>query len=146
MAGFLIPSFLADPVATGLGVETNPEGAEVWIDGELAGTSPFELDELTPGEHDVRVTKDGFLPLEERFEISEADVSEPLSFALQPERISLFLESVPSGAAVVINGAKSGTDTARGFRARSRSARDPSWAARLRDLALRRRLAGGARP
>ena len=109
MAAFLIPSFLADPVATGLGVETNPEGAEVWIDGELAGTSPFELDELTLGEHDVRITKDGFLPLEERFEISEADASEPLLFALQPERISLFLESVPSGAAVVINGAQSGT-------------------------------------
>ena len=109
MAGFLIPGFLADPVATGIGVETDPEDAEVWIDGELAGTSPFELDELTLGEHDVRVTKEGFLPLEERFEISEADASEPLVFALQPERISLFLESVPSGGAVVINGEPSGT-------------------------------------
>ena len=109
MAGFLIPSFLAAPVVTGLGVETDPEGAEVWIDGELAGTSPFELDELTLGEHDVRVTKEGFLPLEERFEISEADANEPLLFALQPERISLFLESVPSGARVVINGEPSGT-------------------------------------
>lgn len=109
MAGFLIPRFLADPVATGVHIETNPEGAEVWIDDELAGTSPFELDELTLGEHDLRVTRDGFLPLEERVEISEANTNEPLFFALQPERISLFLESVPSGAAVLINGAQSGT-------------------------------------
>ena len=109
MAGFLVPSFLADPVATGVGIETNPLGAEVWIDDELAGTSPFELDELTLGEHDVRITRDGFLPLEERVEISEASANEPLFFALQSERISLFLESVPNGAAVLINGAKSGT-------------------------------------
>ncbi len=109
LAGFLLPNFLADPVITGLGVETNPDGAEVWIDDALAGTSPFELDSLALGAHDVRVTKEGFLPLEDSFEFTDVESAEPLFFALQPDRINLFLESVPDDAAVLVDGEPAGT-------------------------------------
>ena len=60
------------------------------------------------GAHDVRVEKEGFLPLEDRFELIAGAAIEPLVFALQSARISLFLESVPAGAAVTIDGEHSG--------------------------------------
>lgn len=109
VAGFLLPRLLAEPVVNELAVTTNPDGAEVWIDDTLAGTTPFELSALALGAHDVRVTKEGFLPLEDRFEIGDVASAEPLYFALQPDRINLFLESVPEGAAVLVDGEKAGT-------------------------------------
>ena len=97
-----------DPLAEGVVIETDPVAAEVFLDGELLGSSSIELPPMAFGEHDVRVEKEGFLPLEERFELVAGDAIEPLVFALQSARISLFLESVPAGAAVTIDGERSG--------------------------------------
>ncbi|HXV65290.1 MAG TPA: TonB family protein [Vicinamibacteria bacterium] len=84
-------------------VQTSPPGADVWIDGSLKGVSPLTVESLAAGEHSVRVAKDGFLPFEDRFELA-AGSKEPLSFALQPARMSLFMESVPTGATVKVDG------------------------------------------
>jgi serine/threonine-protein kinase len=109
LTGLVLPRFFTEPVVTELPVATNPEGAEVWIDDALAGMTPFELSSLTLGAHDVRVIKEGFLPLEERIEISDVESAEPLFFSLQPARVDLFIDSVPSGAAVLVDGERAGT-------------------------------------
>jgi serine/threonine-protein kinase len=96
------------PAPLALTVQTDPEGAEVFVDGAAAGVSPLELSPIEEGEHLVRVTKDGFLPLEERFSVSASTPPEPLVLALQPARISLFVESVPPGARVTIDGTEAG--------------------------------------
>ena len=100
--------FAPDPLAEGVVIETDPVEANVFLDGELLGISPIELPPMAFGEHDVRVEKEGFLPFEERFELIAGNAIEPLVFALQSARISLFLESVPAGAAVTIDGESSG--------------------------------------
>ncbi|HSF15199.1 MAG TPA: TonB family protein [Vicinamibacteria bacterium] len=84
-------------------VQTSPPGADVWIDGSLQGVSPLTVESLAAGEHSVRVAKDGYLPFEDRFELL-AGSQGPLNFALQPARMSLFLESVPTGASVKVDG------------------------------------------
>ena len=104
----LFALFAPDPLAEGVVIETDPVAADVFLNGELLGSSPIELPPMAFGEHDVRVEKEGFLPLEERFELVAGDVIAPLVFALQSARISLFLESVPAGAAVTIDGERSG--------------------------------------
>jgi len=43
-----------------VGVDSWPEGAEVFVDGELAGTTPLELRVGTEVEHSVFVKKEGF--------------------------------------------------------------------------------------
>ena len=109
MVVWLSRSMTPAPGVSGLLVETDPTEAEIWIDGEPEGTSPLELNGLPFGEHTVRIAKDGFLPLEESFDLAEGEPVDPLVFALQPEGISLFLESVPAGAAVTVDGKSLGT-------------------------------------
>ena len=104
----LFALFAPDPLAEGVVIETDPVEANIFLNGELLGISPIELPPMAFGAHDVRVEKEGFLPLEDRFELIAGAAIEPLVFALQSARISLFLESVPTGAAVTIDGEHSG--------------------------------------
>ena len=41
-------------------VESRPEGARVTIDGRPAGTTPLDVADLAPGEHVVRIERDGY--------------------------------------------------------------------------------------
>jgi hypothetical protein len=43
---------------TTLSVDSDPDGAEVWVDGELVGTTPLQT-RVAPGEHAVDVVKRG---------------------------------------------------------------------------------------
>lgn len=99
---------LGRPPTYDLRVESDPEGAEVWLDGEIVGASPVDLPSLRKGEHLLRVTKDGFLEHEETIELTGEGPGEPILFALQPENVTLFLESVPEGASVTIDGEPAG--------------------------------------
>lgn len=48
--------------ATGsIDVVSEPAGANVYLDGKLAGQTPLQLSTLEPGDHRVRVSKDGYL-------------------------------------------------------------------------------------
>jgi hypothetical protein len=53
-----------EPESGGLRVRTQPEGAEVSVDGVVAGRSPVTLSDLKPGEHVVVVTGD-FPPIKQ---------------------------------------------------------------------------------
>jgi len=43
-----------------LSVNSNPSGAEVYIDGNYAGTTPLENYKISPGEHVVKIKKEGY--------------------------------------------------------------------------------------
>jgi PKD repeat protein len=42
-------------------VQSEPAGANVYVDGRLAGLTPLQLERLTPGDHRVRLVKDGYV-------------------------------------------------------------------------------------
>src|SRR5213592_3676613 len=42
-------------------VTTDPPDAAVYVDGQFAGRSPVTVDRVPPGDHRVRVVKDGYL-------------------------------------------------------------------------------------
>ncbi|HSF14848.1 MAG TPA: TonB family protein [Vicinamibacteria bacterium] len=90
-------------------IQTDPPGARVVVDGKEFGPSPVGLQSLGQGKHTVRVTKEGFLPLEEVFELTSASRAESLDFALQPANVILFVDSTPPGAAVTIDGSSAGS-------------------------------------
>ncbi|RLF80737.1 hypothetical protein DRN44_06785 [Thermococci archaeon] len=48
------------PVYGFLSVNSNPPGAEVYINGNYAGTTPLEDYKLSPGEYEVKIKKDGY--------------------------------------------------------------------------------------
>jgi hypothetical protein len=45
-----------------VGIESAPDAAEVYLDGELVGTTPLELRVPTAADHSVYLKKEGFQP------------------------------------------------------------------------------------
>ncbi len=54
------PAVSAKP-ATALEVQSEPAGAEVYVDGQLKGATPVALEGIASGDHSVRLVKRGFL-------------------------------------------------------------------------------------
>lgn len=56
---------------TSLQVTANVEGAKVEVDGDVVGRTPVERVEVGPGEHRVRVTREGYAPWSTIVELDE---------------------------------------------------------------------------
>lgn len=74
-----------------LDVTSEPEGAEVRINGILAGETPLRVEEVQAGESDVKVSKRGYTPYQIRM----------IFEATKPYKISTKLEALPSGLTVI---------------------------------------------
>ena len=85
-----------------LSLESDPEAAEIEIDGQSYGTTPFR-DFLEQGQHKIRLTKNGYKPYEKVVTVNRDETTE---VAAQMETLpgSLALDSNPTGAALFING------------------------------------------
>ena len=49
------------PAAGALSVSSDPPGADVYVDGQLSGHTPFTSDKVSAGDHRVKILKDGYL-------------------------------------------------------------------------------------
>ena len=88
-----------------LKVVTEPEGAEIYIDGEkVASETPAVLESLDEGKHKIKVVKKGFAPVEDTVSITRDKVTEAPVYKLKPLPGSLLLEVSPSDALVTLNG------------------------------------------
>ena len=63
----------AAPAAAKLEVSSNPDGADIEVDGNFMGSTPSSL-ELAPGEHQVRISKAGYQPWERKIKVTGGDV------------------------------------------------------------------------
>jgi serine/threonine protein kinase len=65
-------------ISSSLLVSTKPPGAEVYIDGRLAGTtaSPLEITDLKPGDVELMLVLDGYKPLVKSITLPEGKVLE----------------------------------------------------------------------
>ena len=85
-----------------LSVNSNPETAELEIDGLSYGTTPFK-DFLEQGQHKIRLAKTGYKPYEKIVTVKRDETTEEdISLEMLPG--SLSLDSEPTGAALFING------------------------------------------
>ena len=76
VGGFSYDSLNNRYVRTGiLVVNTNPEDAEVFLDGELKDTSPSRLKFLKPGSYSITVKKDGYHTWSKKLEIQSNKVT-----------------------------------------------------------------------
>jgi serine/threonine-protein kinase len=91
-----------------LRIETNPAGADVFLNGEPRGVTPFEL-KIPPGDHIVKLRLENHEEWQQRFRVEDGQ-DLPLSVDLQPvvKESILSLTSAPSSASVFVDGASKG--------------------------------------
>jgi|GEM_PF-1636761 len=85
-----------------------PQGTEVRIDGK--GTDISSSVDLTLGEHDIEITKQGYVAIKEKFIVSKNNIL--FEYSLQPPKLCVVeVTTEPSGAEVLIDGVKVGSLT-----------------------------------
>jgi serine/threonine-protein kinase len=101
----------APAVATAqVSIATDPPGAVVLVDGNVAGNSPLVVPRLPAGPHMVRVERPGFKPDERTVQVPKTGaLPVSLQFALKAVPGTLTLDSDPRPAVVRIDGADVGT-------------------------------------
>ena len=93
-------------------VESEPSGADVYLDWEYVGTTPIEL-LVSPGEHEIKCAKSGYNDYYDDMRV-EAGETKDVWCELEPEPIPeeegyIKVESEPSGAEVYLDGDYTGT-------------------------------------
>ncbi len=84
-------------------IESEPEGVDVLLDGEVIGQTPLRAEPMG-GEYDLELRKDGWKPIFDNVKI-EPDVTLKMpQLKLQKVDGKLVLASEPSGARVMLNG------------------------------------------
>lgn len=66
-----------------LEVNTTPSGAQVSLDGAVAGIAPVTFTNVLPGEHNLTITKEGYVPFQQQVSV-EAGVTTPVVLSLTP--------------------------------------------------------------
>ena len=84
-------------------LRTEPAGANVYIDGKLAGVSPLRSEELTPGIHRVQVSKEAY-ETQEKEVIIKANERAEVSVSLKKIIGGLMIQTEPPGANVYVDG------------------------------------------
>ena len=81
------------PVATTLKVDSDVEGAFVFVDRQFAGRTPFETTTVAPGTHDVRVSAEGYDGVSQRVELTEG-ASSAVTLSLKTVRLNATVKVV----------------------------------------------------
>jgi hypothetical protein len=79
-------------VPGGITIRTEPQGAEVWIDGALRGSTPLDLPNVTGGDHSIEIRKEGYGPFAGNLTVTPGE-NITLERSLVPETIP----ATPSG-------------------------------------------------
>jgi hypothetical protein len=64
-------------------INSTPSGAQVSLDGAVAGITPVTLINVLPGGHNLTITKEGYTPVQQQVTVS-AGVTTPLTVTLEP--------------------------------------------------------------
>jgi hypothetical protein len=97
-------------VAGQLNIDSTPEGAQVQVDGQAAGVTPFKLASLMPGQHSVTISKPGFVTDTRTVNVGSGNKS-VMNVQLAILSANLSAQSEPAGAAVWMDGKDTGKVT-----------------------------------
>jgi len=98
------------PSSSKLEVRSEPRGAKVYVDEREVGETPLILSEINPGQHTIRVFKEGFNPSKGNVEIKPSE-QKALNAHLKKIEThgSLVVQTRPTGIMVYLDGKPVGT-------------------------------------
>jgi len=104
-----------------ISVNSNPRGAEAFIDGFQTGyTTPYTFGNISDGPHRIMVTKDGYLPQQKLIDLPHYSVPismTPIDFDLAEYPSGfLYVNSIPKGGKILIDNMNTGKITPALFR------------------------------
>lgn len=97
-----------------LRITSEPEGAEVWLDGERVGTTPWADQRYVGGSYELRVAMVGYLSHTETVTVKEGQLTK-IRGDLKPNFGRLSVRSTPSNAHISLNGENTGLRTPHDF-------------------------------
>ena len=97
-----------EPVTGLVLVQSVPDGAEIEIAGAHKGKAPVLLTDLPLGRYRVRASANGYTPRETDFKV-ENRIPQQVKITLTSDSATLVVSSMPTGAAVTVNGLGKGT-------------------------------------
>jgi CRISPR/Cas system-associated exonuclease Cas4 (RecB family) len=105
---FIHATLTTVPPANGsVTVQSDPDGANVYLDGEMKGLTPVAITGVSPGPHIVRIEKTGYIPYQKDITVTAGSttiVSAALASVPPPTTGSVNIESEPEGANVYLDG------------------------------------------
>ena len=90
-----------------LQVSSTPAGAEVRLDGERVGTTPWKVERKKSGSYELSLALDDYLGHRETIEVRDGQPTS-VSATLEPNFGGLVVHSSPAGARVLLDGRDSG--------------------------------------
>jgi hypothetical protein len=96
-------SLKLEPAFGTLKVSSEPAGAEVWVDGEKVGSTPYLNAQKPSGTYDVRVERENYLSWNEQVTVQDGRETAKTA-RLEQNFGGLAVSSEPLGAAIELNG------------------------------------------
>jgi len=93
---------------TTISIKSRPSKANIYIDGNDAGTTPGIIKSISPGAHEIEVKMDGYEVWSKSIDV-EADKEMNLTATLQTKSGSINIKSKPSKAMIYLDGKEVGT-------------------------------------
>lgn len=90
-------------------IDSKPTNAEVWIDGDRIGLTPFD-GKVEPGFHHLKIVQQGYRAFEDSFGVAQSGVFDT-TLTLEELKGSIAVRSTPSGAQIWLNGENTGLRT-----------------------------------
>jgi PKD repeat protein len=103
----LIPTTIPAPAEGGISIDSSPRGAEIFLDGQPAGTTPLLLEHIPAGDHTLSLSKEGFVDLVFGVvKVRAGEVTRITDIRLTPVSTvgTVTIDSVPRGAEIRLNG------------------------------------------
>ena len=88
---------------TSIKISSTPADARIEIDGRDFGFTPANINTLDAGTHDLKLSKDGYKDVHDKFNITTG-INTPLSYTLLSSDRHIIISSNPSNARVYIDG------------------------------------------
>ncbi len=89
-------------------VITRPEGARIWFNGESVGTSPLQLEDVSPGEHKIKIEHPGHASVYRLLDTS-AGGKGVVELKLRSEGAAIQIQTGRTDATVTLEGIEVGT-------------------------------------